>query len=73
MMTLYQFLKEALLVPSREPRRGQHFSNMLYLHRPDLAAIMFTSGLDPYYRDELIWPAIEFLKENWSKPVQDHA
>ena len=64
MVTLEQFLAEAL-EPSGEPRKGQHFSNVLYLRRPDLAATMKTSGLDPYYRDELIWPAIEFLKENW--------
>lgn len=65
-VSLEQFLIAAL-EPVRNHRKGQHFSNSLYLLRPDLHGPMQEAGLDPFYKDELLWAAIAFVKERWSE------
>lgn len=64
-MTLAEFLRLAL-EPVEGERKGQHFANTLARHRYNLFEEMQAEGLDPYYTDERLWAAIEFVKNNWS-------
>ena len=45
-------------------RKGQKFSNDLNFFRRDLFIAMPTE-IDPYYRDELLWVAVDFVIKNW--------
>lgn len=63
-MTLSQFLTSAL-TPVADVRRGQHFMNELYRTDPKLYSLMERTDLDPYYRDEKLWSAVNFAAVNW--------
>jgi len=63
-MTFDEFLYIAM-EPTRGKRKGQHFANQLALYKHDLFQGLQAAGLDPYYRDEYVWLAIEWLKEKW--------
>ena len=64
-MTLDQFLTIAL-EPAHRRRSGQHFANQLSMHRYDLFQGLQYADLDPYYRDDRIWEAVEWVKNNWN-------
>lgn len=61
-MTLEGFLRTALEPCGR--LKGQKFSNDLNFFRRDLFIAM-PSEIDPYYRDELLWVAVDFVIKNW--------
>ena len=63
-MTLEGFLRTALEPCSVGLRQGQKFSNDLNFFRRDLFTAM-PSEIDPYYRDELLWVAVDFVIKNW--------
>ena len=63
-MKIEQFLRIAL-APAARKRPGQHFSNQLSMHRYDLFQGLQAAGLDPYYKNDLVWAAIEWLRQNW--------
>lgn len=65
-MTFERFLRLAL-DPTPGVRKGQHFANMLYHHRPDLSVGLQNAGLDPFYKDELLWAAVAYINEHWSE------
>lgn len=49
----------------RHQRRGQFFFNFLYRHRPDIADKLHSTPLDPFYLDDRLDAAINFVRENW--------
>ena len=61
-MTLEGFLRTALEPCGR--LKGQKFSNDLNFFRRDLF-LAVPSEIDPYYRDELLWVAVDFVIKNW--------
>lgn len=64
---LKYFLRSALR-PEQHMRPGQKFINELYNVRPDLCQrLTEADGLDPYYRDELLWAAVEWTQNNWGE------
>ena len=63
-VTLREFLTLAL-EPARNNRPGQQFANQLADRRPDMFRELQEQGLDPFYKDELVWSAVEWLKQNW--------
>jgi len=64
-LTLEGFLRTALEPCSVGLRQGQKFSNDLNFFRRDLFAAMTMSEIDPYYRDEVLWAAVDFVIKNW--------
>lgn len=66
LVSFESFLKEAL-EPTKHMRRGQRFMNVLSVHRPHLEHHFLgsQSAIDPYYRDELLWAAVEYVRRNW--------
>lgn len=46
-------------------RRGQAAFNMLHDHRPDLAEMVQSTDLDPYYLDARLPAFYSFVGENW--------
>lgn len=65
-MTLHEFLAHALK-PEIYVRKGQRFMNMLRVHRPDLEEQIAGTENDPFYVDELLWTAVEWVKDNWGE------
>jgi hypothetical protein len=45
-------------------RKGQKFSYDLNFFRKDLFGEL-PSEIDPYYRDEVLWAAVDFVIKNW--------
>jgi len=66
---LYDFLVEALS-PQPGQRRGQAFINAVFCHRRDLVH-KIPEKIDPFYDDEKLWSAIEWIKENWHLNKED--
>lgn len=66
-MTYDEFVTEAERACVKNPflRRGQAASNALYLLRPDLAAKVTASDLDPFYDDAKVERFYEWLYLNW--------
>ena len=63
-LTLEGFLRTALEPCSVGLLKGQKFSNDLIFFRRDLFIAM-PGEIDPYYRDELLWAAVDFVIKNW--------
>lgn len=55
-MNLEEFVTEAEKVHRKNPewRRGQAYFNTLYAVRPDIANMIVSTGVDPFYRDDWI-------------------
>lgn len=66
-MTYDEFVTEAHRARVKNPflRQGQAASNALYLLRPDLAAKVTASDIDPFYDDSKIDRFYEWLYLNW--------
>lgn len=66
-MTYGEFLNTVTLSAREHPdwRRGQIAFNTLNQFRPDLAAGIRTTGLDPFYRDEVLPEFWVWVAENW--------
>ena len=66
MLTFESFLKEAL-EPEKHIRKGQRFMNVLMVHRPELERYFHGSQfeINPFYRDENLWAAVEYVRKNW--------
>jgi len=47
-------------------RWGQTYSNLLGKYAPNLALIVSSTDLDPFYNDEKIPQFIEYVQERWS-------
>lgn len=67
-MTLQEFLTAAL-APDPYQRRGQRFANHLVIRRMDLANDI-PKDIDPFYKDENLWAAVAWVRDNWDNPVQ---
>ena len=63
-MTLEGFLRTALEPCSEGLRQGQKFSNDLNFFRRDLFGAI-PSEIDPYFSDEVLWAAVDFVIKNW--------
>lgn len=46
-------------------RKGQAYSNLLHMIRPDLAAQAQDAQLDPFYRDEILDEFVVWLSYRW--------
>lgn len=51
---------------SPEQRLGQHLFNHLRVTQPKLAENVRATGIDPFYRDDLIGAFLEFVSEHWN-------
>lgn len=49
-------------------RRGQHYYNVLYNLRPDLANAVCDTPADPFYDDSRIDDFLIFIQVNWDQP-----
>lgn len=67
-MTYKQYLEQ---IPNAQYynhtwRLGQAYFNVLRDVRPDIAKrVQGKTGLDPFYRDELVSTFLKFVEENW--------
>ena len=68
-MDVNTFLTEAL-APTRHPelRRGQILINALTPVAPDLTAELIRLDLDPYYNDDKLWGAVDYIIAHWPHP-----
>ena len=70
---LHTFMERALQ-PEIYQRKGQRFMNCLRIYRPDLATRFSLDEslgrvLDPFFNDEALPGAIEWVRDNWeNKP-----
>lgn len=52
-------------LPNEDTRYGQHWFNVLYAVRPDLADRLRGSLLDPFHRDSVSDEAVAFVAKAW--------
>lgn len=62
--SLKVFLEDALF-PQLHQRQGQTFMNILHNRRQILYQKLVQNGIDPYYSDEKLYSAIQFVVDNW--------
>jgi len=63
-MNLNSFMMKAF-IPTDGMRKGQKFFNFLHEVRPDLANGLVEKGIDPFYKDDLLDSAVQFVYDNW--------
>jgi hypothetical protein len=55
----------------KDQRPGQAFFNALYEKNPHVANLVQQADLDPFYRDENLASAWEFVMDNWPQPEEE--
>jgi hypothetical protein len=51
-------------------RVGQALFNALFIVRSDLAEMVRSTDLDPFYRDEVIGKFLKFVEREWNGSLQ---
>lgn len=67
-MDVNTFLTEALAPTRHHGRRGQILMYALTPVAPDLTAELIRLDLDPYYNDDKLWGAVDYIIAHWPHP-----
>ena len=67
-MDVNTFLAEALEPTGFPRRRGQTLINALGHVAPDLVTELIRADLDPYYNDDKLWAAVDYIVAHWPHP-----
>ena len=67
-MDVNTFLTEALAPTRHHGRHGQILIDALTPVAPDLTAELIRLDLDPYYNDDKLWGAVDYIIAHWPHP-----